>query len=443
MTTTAFSVVILAAGKGTRMKSDLPKVLHKIGGKAILAHLLDTVQAFEPAKTVIVTAPDQDNIRTSFPDCDFAIQEKQKGTGDAVAAALPQLEGFQGNVLILMGDEPFIPENVLQEMAVHSRPVAMAILPDDPAGLGRMVMDEDGSLVRIVEEKDCSSDEAQIPVCNAGNMCLDADDLRSWLPRLNTENAQGEYYLTDLADIARTEGKAFDVFTLPVDHVWGINDKSQLAAHEAIYQDMLREKFMREGVHLLDPGSVFFHHDTDIAPGVLIEPNVFFGPGVRVSENVHIKGFSHIEGANIGAGSTVGPFARLRPGSEIGKNVRLGNFVEVKKSAIGDGSKVSHLSYIGDSTLGRDVNFGCGAITVNYDGFEKFETHIGDAVMIGSNVNLIAPVSIGSGAFIAAGSTITKDVPDDALSLSRAYETNKPGWASNFREKKSGKKKEA
>lgn len=430
------AIVILAAGKGSRMKSDTPKVLHRLAGKPMLSILLEQLEQLQPQKVVVVTAPDMDDVRALVAPHDSVIQDKQNGTGDAVAAALPALDGFDGNVLILLGDEPFVPVNVLAEMAAHHEPSVMAILPDDPTGLGRMVMNENGTLDAIVEDQDCTQDQREIYVCNAGNYCIPADKLKSWINAIGNDNAQGEYYLTDIVEIAKAEGTPFDVFTIPIDHVWGINDRLQLAEHEAVYQQMMRDHFLREGVSMVDPESVYFHYDTKLAAGVHLEPHIFFGPGVSIEEDVHIKAFSHIEGAHIGKGTVIGPFARLRPGSEIGKDVKIGNFVEVKKSTIGDGAKISHLAYVGDCDMGKDVNFSCGAITVNYDGFDKHKTIIEDSAMIGSNVNLVAPVRIGKGAFIAAGSTMSRDVPADALGIAREKGKNIDGWAKSFRDKK-------
>lgn len=430
------AIIILAAGKGTRMKSDKPKVLHEIAGKPMLSILLDQLEQLGASRTIVVTAPDMDDVKALAEPHRIAVQKNQNGTGDAVKAALPALEGFDGNVLILLGDEPFVPMNVLAEMVAHDHPTVMGLIPPDPSGLGRMVMNEDGTLDAIVEDKDCTDAQREIYVCNAGNYCVPASKLHKWIAAIGNDNAQNEYYLTDMVEIAKNEGDAFDVFTIPVDHVWGINDRLQLAEHENVYQEMMRDQFLRAGVSMMDPDSVWFHHDTKLAVGVHLEPNIFFGAGVTVEEGVTIKAFSHIEGAYIKKGSTVGPFARLRPGSDIGENVKIGNFVEIKKSIIGDGAKLSHLAYVGDCEMGKDVNFSCGAITVNYDGFDKFKTVIGDGALVGSNVSLVAPVTIGKGAFLAAGSTITEDVPEDALGIERGEGKAVDGWAKTFRDKK-------
>lgn len=435
------AIVILAAGKGSRMKSDLPKVMHPLAGTPMIKILLDQVEQLDPEKIIVVTAKDMDELRALVEPHISVIQETQNGTADAVKAALPELKDFQGNVLIVLGDEPLVPMDVLAAMAGHDSPSVMAIIPPDSAGLGRMVMDEEGQLLEIVEDKDCDEEQLEIMVCNAGNFCVPAVKLHEWIGRIENNNAQGEYYLTDMPKLALEDGLSFDVFTVPIDHVWGINDRLQLAQHERVFQDVLRDAHIMNGVNMVDPNNVYFQYDTKIASGVIIEPSVFFGSDVQIDEGVHIKAFSHIEGAHIKRGTTIGPFARLRPGTELGEDVRVGNFVEIKKSTIGNGSKISHLSYVGDCDMGTDVNFGCGAVTVNYDGFSKYQTTIGKGVMVGCNVNLVAPVKIDDGAFVAAGSTVSKDVPADSLSIAREKGSIHEGWAAKFRAKKAKDKK--
>lgn len=436
------AIVILAAGKGTRMKSPLPKVMHTLAGKPMISILIDEVARLKPAKIIVVTAPDMKELRELVKPHESVIQKEQNGTGDALKAALPALKGFAGNVLVLMGDEPFTSLDLLKSMAAYNGASAMAIVPPDPTGLGRMITDGD-ILVDIVEEKDCSPEQREIFVCNAGNYCFPAEKLTRWLTKLSNRNAQGEYYLTDLPKIAAADGVETKVFAVSIDYTWGVNDRAQLAEHEHIFQSRLREKFLKDGVSMQDPATVYFHHDTKIGANVHIEPNVWFGKGVVIGDNAHIKAFSHIEGATVGKNTTVGPMARLRPGAKIGNDVRIGNFVEIKNSTIGDRSKVSHLGYVGDCIMGDETNFGCGAITVNYDGFEKYQTVIGKGAMVGSNVNLIAPVQIDDGAFIAAGSTITENVPADALSVGRSRNEIREGWAAKFRKIKAQKKREA
>ena len=430
------AVVILAAGKGKRMQSDLPKVMHELAGKPMISILIDQLRQLDPQKIIVVTAPDMEDLRNLVRPNETVIQQNQNGTADAVKAALPALADFEGNVLILLGDEPLVPMQVLEEMAAHDAPSVMAIIPPDPTGLGRMVMDEEGRLINIVEDRDCNEDEREILVCNAGNFCVPSKYLEKWLSGIGNENAQGEYYLTDLPVMAAKDNLAFDVFTVPIDHIWGVNDKLQLSEHERIFRQILRDAHIMNGVQMVDPETVYFHHDTIVAPGAIIEPSVFFGPNVRIEKNVHVKAFSHIEGAHIKTGSVIGPFTRLRPGSEIGENVKIGNFVEIKKSEIGSGSKISHLAYVGDCEMGSDVNFSCGAITVNYDGFDKYKTIIGDGALIGSNVSLVAPVTIGAGSFVAAGSTVNINVPEDSLSIAREKPINHEGWAAKFRKRK-------
>lgn len=437
MSSTPLAIVILAAGKGTRMKSPLPKVMHTLAGKPMISILINQISQLDPQKIIVVTAPDQDALRTLVAPHHSVIQERQLGTGDAVKAALPALEGFKGNVLILLGDEPLAPIPVLAEMAAHDNPSVMAIIPPDPTGLGRMVMDDEGRLIEIVEHKDCDEEQLEILVCNAGNFCVPSASLKKWIEGIGNQNAQSEYYLTDMPKLAAQDGTSFDVFTVPIDHVWGVNDRMQLAEHERIFMDILRDAHMMNGVRMIDPQTVYFHHDTRIAPDVILEPSVFFGSGVIIEEGCTIKAFSHIEGAHIRKNTSIGPFARIRPGSDIGEGVRVGNFVEVKKSTIGAGSKINHLSYVGDATFGENVNFSAGAITVNYDGYDKFQSHIGKDVMIGCNVNLIAPVKVDDGAIVAAGSTIKHDVPAGALSIARERGTIYQGWARKFHDKKS------
>ena len=442
------AIVILAAGQGTRMKSpkghERPKVMHELAGKPMINWLIETCEQLKPEKIITVVGPDMADLETAVGPHSHVVQPKAQGTADAVKCALPQLENFDGQVLILMGDEPLVPLDVLQDMLSHDGLSALAFDTIAPEGMGRVVLNDDGTLQKIIEEKDASEEEKHITLCNAGNYVVPGAQLATWVEKISNDNAAGEYYLTDLPIIAAEDGVPTHVIEFGWEGPWGVNTQSHLAAHEYMVQEILRETAMLSGVKMQDPATVYLWHDTQIAPGVFIEPNVYLGPGVIVEENVHIKAFSHIEDAKIGRETTVGPFARLRPGTEIGEDVRIGNFVEIKKSKIGDRSKISHLGYVGDTTMGEDVNFSCGAITVNYDGFEKHQTVIGKNVMVGSNVNLVAPLSIDDGAFIAAGSTITKDVPADALSISRAPSENREGWAAKFRQlKEAAKRKKA
>lgn len=429
-------IIILAAGKGTRMCSDLPKVMHNIAGRPMLSWVLERAEQLDPAQIIVVTAPGMDDVAKLASSHTIAVQQEQKGTADAVKAAIPYMKHDEGNVLILLGDEPLLPLSALQEMVNEDQPTAMALRTESPKGLGRMIEGNERKLLRIVEEKDASKAEKDINLCNAGNYCLNYDLLLKWLPEIDNDNVQHEYYLTDLAEIARKDDLPFKIVEVEVGHVWGVNNRVQLAEHEAHVQAELRLNAMANGVTMIDPGSVFLSWDTEFGKDVVIEPNVFFGPGVKIGDHVTICAFTHLETAHVSAKCRIGPFARLRPGSELDEGVRIGNFVEVKNAQLGKGVKANHLGYIGDAIVGADTNFGCGAITVNYDGFEKHQTKIGFNVMVGSNANLVAPVTIEDNAFIAAGSTITHDVPRGALALSRPETEIEDGWVMKYRERK-------
>ena len=443
MSNNPLAVVILAAGKGTRMKSDKPKVLHELAGKPMINWLIDTCEQLNPQKIVTVIGPDMPELDEAVAPHETVVQETRNGTGGAVKSVLPALEGFKGNVLIVMGDEPLVDLDVLKALVNAGNLAVQGFDTLSPGGLGRMILNEDGTLKEIVEDKDCTPEQKQISLCNAGNYCVPADKLAGWINQIGNDNAQNEYYLTDLPAIASKDGVATQVIRGNWLGPWGINDRVQLAVHEKMLQIRMREQALINGVSMIDPDSVYFHHDTHIESGVTIEPNVFFGAGVNIKSGATIKAFSHIEGAHVASNATIGPFARLRPDTKIAEDVRIGNFVEVKKSNIGKGSKVNHHGYVGDTEMGEGVNFSCGAITVNYDGFEKHKTTIGDNVMVGSNVSLVAPINIGDGAFLAAGSTLTSDVEGDSLSMARAETENKAGWAAKYRKLKAAAKKAA
>lgn len=438
-------IVILAAGQGKRMKSALPKVMHTLAGRPMINWLLDTAQQLNPEKIVVVTGPDMKDLHAAVKPHKTATQPKANGTAGAVMAALPMLKNFKGDVLVLLGDAPLIAAQTLQALVESRGDAGLSVLAaeiDNPFGYGRIVKERDGSLKKIVEEKDASTHEKQIRLVNTGVFCIDGTKLAGWLAQVKPNNAQKEFYLTDLPEIAGAEGIKTNIYTLScAAETKGCNSRADLAGLETQLQNRLRRSHMENGVTLLDPTTVYFHHDTKIGKDVVIEPNVFFGPGVSVGGNVTIKAFCHIEGAKIGNNASIGPFARIRPGSEIGDDVRIGNFVEVKKSQIGTGSKINHLAYVGDTVMGADVNFSAGAITVNYDGFDKHQTTIGKGVMIGSNVNLVAPLKVKDGAFIAAGSTITDDVSADALVIERGEAKTKKGWAADYRKRKAKPKK--
>lgn len=438
MSKTPLAVVILAAGKGTRMKSDKPKVMHEVMGLPMVNWVIGTAEQLGAEKIITVIGPDMPDLAQAAGSHDIIVQRDRTGTGSALKTAMPLLEGFKGNVLVLLGDTPLISCETLKGLIEAADDISvLGVQLENPSGYGRLLMDSNGNLTAIREEKDASEEEKKVNIVNTGAFCLNAANLEGWLAQLSNDNAQGEYYITDLPEIAAKEKVKTAVHvTHNTDEVQGCNTRIDLAKLEATAQQNRREEFLLQGVRIQDPSTVYFHHDTQIAADVMIEPSVFFGAGVKIEQGVHIKAFCHIEGAHVGAGTTLGPFARLRPGANIGEQTRIGNFVEIKKSKIGNRSKVSHFGYIGDATVGEDVNFGCGAITVNYDGQNKFETIIEDNVMIGSNANLVAPVTVKAGAFIAAGSTITTDVPADALALERTEMEIREGWASQRRKDK-------
>lgn len=437
------AVVILAAGKGSRMKSDQPKVMHKLAGLPMINWLLKTVSQLNPDQIYVITGPDMPDLEAAVAPHQTVLQQVRNGTGGALQCALPFLDGFKGNVMVLLGDTPLLSLQSLQALLDARNADALTgisvlgTLLNNPTGYGRLIEKSDGTLRHIVEEKDATAKERAVKKVNTGAFCIDGMRLANWLSKIDSNNAQGELYITDLPYIAAEDGfKTRVAMAGDAAETVGCNTRADLAQLEGTLQNRLREDIMKSGVHMHDPSTVYLHHDTVIEPGTVIEPNVFFGAGVTVKANAHIKAFCHFEGATIGENVTIGPFARLRPETELGNNVRIGNFVEVKKSKIGEGSKINHLGYVGDCVMGADVNFSAGAITVNYDGFEKHKTHIGNNVIVGSNANLIAPIAIDDGAFIAAGSTVTEDVPTDALSISRESGKIREGWAAEYRRRK-------
>jgi len=439
---TEIATIILAAGAGSRMKSAKPKVLHQIAGRAMISHLLGTVAQLKAAKSVVVVAPQMDDVRAEVVPAQTAVQAEALGTGHAVAAALPELVGFSGTVLILYGDTPLITRETLEKMIdLCNREDGPAVVvlgfePDDPAEYGRLVTTDGGQLSAITEYADASNEVRAIGLCNSGVMAIDADHIHDLVGALSNENSKGEYYLTDIVEIANKADLSCAAVIGDEDELLGVNNRTQLAQAEKIAQRIWRQTAMQNGATLIDPDSVFFSHDTVLGRDVVIEPNVFFGPGVTVGDDVRIKANSHIEGATIGDGAQIGPFARLRPGADLAAQVKVGNFVEIKKATLEKGAKVSHLSYIGDARIGVAANIGAGTITCNYDGYNKFKTDIGAGAFIGSNTALVAPVSIGNGAIIGAGSTVTKSVETDALMVERADEIQKSGWATRFRKMK-------
>lgn len=447
MTQTQVAAVVLAAGKGTRMKSETHKVLHPIAGRPMLLHLLATLDNFKPSHTVVVVGSGREQVEAAVVGkARIAVQEPQLGTGHAVMAAREALAGFTGDVLILYGDVPMLTEQTMKELlAARHRPkdapavVVLGFRPKDPAAYGRLVSGAGGDLKAIVEYKDATPAERAIDLCNSGIMAVDGAVLFDLLDAVGNDNASGEYYLTDIVGLARARGLNCTIVEASEEEVMGINSRGELAQAEAVFQRRRRAEAMAEGVTLIDPETVYFSHDTAVGRDVTIEPNVFFGPGVKIGDRVKILGFSHIEGATVASGANIGPFARLRPGADIGKGAKVGNFVEIKKARLEEGAKVNHLSYIGDARVGAKANVGAGTITCNYDGFNKFFTDIGAGAFIGSNSALVAPVKIGDGAIIGAGSVVTRDVAADALGVVRAEQREFAGWAAKFRQKQTKK----
>ncbi len=441
MTSRPLLTVILAAGKGTRMKSALPKVLHQVAGRSMLGHVLALAQAVGGDKLAVVAGPGMDNVRkeaeTLAPGCAVYVQEEQLGTANAVLAARPALAGWQGDVLVLYADTPLIQaETVRRLRGALDAGNSVAVLgfeAADPSGYGRLVTDGRGGLLAIKEDKDASDEERRIRLCNSGVLGFRVPDLVGVLDRIGNANAKGEFYLTDAITIARQDGAKAGVVVCPETEVLGVNSRDQLAVAEALWQGRARTAAMRDGATLIAPETVWFCHDTRIGRDVVIEPNVFFGPGVTVEDEVRINANCHLEGAIVRKGARVGPFARLRPGADLGPDVHVGNFVEVKNVAMGAGAKANHLAYLGDGSVGPGANIGAGTIFCNYDGFFKHKTEIGAGAFVGSNSSLVAPVKIGDGAYVGSGSVITKDVPAGALALERSTQEERPGWAEKFR----------
>jgi bifunctional UDP-N-acetylglucosamine pyrophosphorylase / glucosamine-1-phosphate N-acetyltransferase len=441
MTPRPLLTVVLAAGEGTRMKSALPKVLHRIGGRSLLAHALATAKELAPAAIAVVVGPGMENVRAEAlreaPSAQVFVQQQRDGTASAVLTAREAIADHKGDVLVLYADTPLLTVPTLQRlMASLDQSAGIAVLgfeAADPTGYGRLLTDAGGWLAAIREEKDASEAERRIRLCNSGVMGFRLDDILGVLGRIGNDNAKREFYLTDAIEIARRGGARAAVVACEESEVLGINSRDQLAAAEAIYQRGARLAAMREGVTMVAPETVWLSYDTKFGRDVVIEPNVFFGPGVTVEDNAEIKANCHIERAHIGRGARVGPFARLRPGAELGADVHVGNFVEVKNATLGAGAKANHLSYLGDGAVGAGSNIGAGTIFCNYDGFNKHRTEIGAEAFIGSNSSLVAPVKIGDGAYIGSGSVITRDVAAGALALERSKQEERPGWAAKFR----------
>jgi bifunctional UDP-N-acetylglucosamine pyrophosphorylase/glucosamine-1-phosphate N-acetyltransferase len=448
MSNAAPLIVILAAGKGTRMKSALPKVLHKVAGRSMLGHVLALAGSVDRASIAVVVGPGMDEVRAEVarlaPAARVFVQENQSGTADAVLAARPALEAHVGDVIVLYADTPLIEPGTLSALGdaldAGSGVAVLGFEARDPTGYGRLITVGETTLLAIREHKDSSPEERKITLCNSGVLAFRLPDLVGVLTRIGNANSKGEYYLTDAVEIARADGARAAVVRCPEDEVLGVNSRSQLAVAERIWQDRARQKIMDDGATLTAPETVFLSYDTVIGRDVIIEPHVVFGPGVTVADGAEIKAFCHVEGAIIGHGARIGPYARLRPGASLGSEVHIGNFVEVKNVTVGPGAKANHLAYLGDGSVGAGANIGAGTIFCNYDGFFKHKTEIGEGAFIGSNSSLVAPVKIGDGAYVGSGSVITKDVAAGSLALERSAQEDRPQWATKFREMMSRRK---
>lgn len=433
-------VVVLAAGEGTRMKSDLPKVLHRVGGRPMLGHVLEAVSG-EGARLAVVVGPGAKAVRqylaATAPAAEVFEQAERRGTAHAVLAAEPALAGASGDIVVVYGDTPLLSPGTVQRLRaqIAGKGAAVAVLgfhAADPTGYGRLLV-EDGRLLAIREERDATAEERRIAFCNGGAMALAGKTALSLLKKIDDANAKREFYLTDAVEIANAIGLAVTAIEGDAAEVLGVNTRAELAEAERLWQGRARQQAMAAGVTMIDPATVYLSHDTRFGRDVTIEPGVVFGPGVSVGDGVEIRAFSHIEGAAIAAGARIGPFARLRPGAAIGEGAHIGNFVEIKNTTLAAGAKANHLTYLGDASVGAGANVGAGTITCNYDGFGKFRTEIGAGAFIGSNSALVAPLRIGADAYVASGSVVTTDVPDGALALARARQVEKPGWVARFR----------
>ena len=438
----ATQLVILAAGEGTRMKSARPKVLHEVGGLPLFAHAIASGAGLDPDRIVLVVGNGAEAVRAAADALPYDItlveQHERRGTGHAVQAAARALEGAGGDTVVLYGDTPFVRPETLKRMSdARAQGFDVVILgfePPDPLRYGRLVMQGD-MLERIVEFKDATDEERAIGLCNGGVTLAATPLMLELVAELKDDNAAGEYYLTDIVGLARARGLKVTAVTCDPAETMGVDTRAVLARAERHFQDQRRADMLDAGVTLQDADTVHFSYDTQIGPDVEIEPNVVFGPGVTVEAGARIRAFSHLERAHVGAGATVGPYARLRPGADIAENAHIGNFVEVKNASIGAGAKVNHLTYIGDASVGARTNIGAGTVTCNYDGVFKHKTRIGEDVFIGSDTMLVAPVAVGDGAMTASGSVITMDVDPGALAIGRARQETKPGFATRLMDK--------
>ncbi|HTO83524.1 MAG TPA: bifunctional UDP-N-acetylglucosamine diphosphorylase/glucosamine-1-phosphate N-acetyltransferase GlmU [Methylomirabilota bacterium] len=436
------AAVVLAAGKGVRMRTSLPKVMHPLAGRPLINHVLANLAPVGCDPVVVVIGPGQESVAKAVAPHRTVVQSQPLGTGHAVLAARAALADFAGDVLVVYGDCPFITSATIGRLLARRRQpddpaaVVLGMRPSDPAEYGRLIVGAQGGLEAIVEFRDATPEQRAIKLVNSGVMAIDGRRLFGLLDRVGNANAKGEYYLTDIVGLARKDGAACAVVEAPAIELLGINSRAELASAEAILQDHLRLRAMANGATLRDPRTVYFSYDTRLGSDVVVGPSVVFGPGVTVEDGVEIKAFSHIEGARIARGAVIGPFARLRPGTVIGEKAHIGNFVEAKNATVGPGAKANHLTYLGDAVVGAAANVGAGTITANYDGFDKYRTEIGARASIGSNTVLVAPVQVGEGAIVAAGSVVTTKVSPDALVVARGRQTEKPGWAAKFREMK-------
>ena len=436
------AAIVLAAGMATRMRSARPKVLHEVAGRSALAHVLATLETLTPAQVLTVVSKDnQAAIKAAVPALDAVLQDPPLGTGHAVASAQQALSGFAGDILVLFADSPLVRSETLAAMVARRRQaddpavVVLGVRLADPSGYGRLVLDGDGHLERIVEDAEEDGNEKASDLCNAAVMAIDGAILFELVDRITNDNGKGEYYLTDIVALARARGRVAAVVEGQEEEMIGIDSRAKLAAAEAAAQFRLRHAALENGVTMIDPETVWLSQDTVLEADVTIEPSVFFGPGVTVRAGATIRAFCHLEGCTIESGAAIGPFARLRPETHVGEGARIGNFVEVKKARIEAGAKANHLSYIGDARIGGGANIGAGTITCNYDGVSKWDTDIGIGAFVGSNTALVAPVTVGDGAIIGAGSTITKDVHADSITVARAEQRARFGIANAYRQR--------
>jgi len=441
------AAIILAAGQGTRMKSALPKVLHKVAGLPLLGHVAAALKGAGVERIVVVTSAAGEDVRdyAKALGAQSVIQQEQLGTGHAAASARESLKDFSGTLLIVNGDMPLVTSATISECLKAQTRTGLALLAfeaADPAQYGRVLRRADGFLDRIVEYKDASAAERAVILCNAGCYAADAQNFFRWAGALKNDNAQKEYYLTDVPVLARADGVECAIAVTDEVSVSGVNSRAELAEAESKFQSRVRTRLLKDGVTMTAPETVFFAHDTVVENDVEIEPFVVFGPGVTIKSGARLRSHSHLEGATVASGAIIGPFARLRPGAKIGEDAHIGNFVEVKNTVIGRGAKANHLTYLGDARIGEGANIGAGTITCNYDGFTKSVTEIGARAFIGSDTALVAPVKIGEGAITGAGSVITQDVAADALAIARGAQVEKTGWAKDFRARQQAAKKE-